>query len=95
MIEDERNREVVVGLLVRIVENCRGRMGCRTLIVDLEMKIILRSSVCEHRVVAILVFELWCFYQRMMVRTAENEIIPGQRGHVTLRRLTRGSVCLR
>ena len=58
MIEDERNREVVVGLLVRIVENSRGRMGCRTLIVDLEMTIILRRSVREHRVVAILVFEL-------------------------------------
>lgn len=78
MIEDERNREMVVGLLVRIVENCRGRMGCRTLIVDLGMTIIrLRSSVREHRDVAMLMIELWCFYKRiMMVRTAEMKLFP-------------------
>lgn len=78
MIEDERNGEVVVALLVRIVENCRGRMGCRTLIVDLGITIIrLRSSVREHSVVAMLVIEWWCFYKWiMMLRTAEMKLFP-------------------
>lgn len=56
-IEDEGVSEVV-DLLYWIVEdeNCRVRMGCRTLIVDLGMTIILwRSRVREHRAVAMLV----------------------------------------
>lgn len=50
---DGRNGEVV------IVENCRTRTGCRTLIVDLGMTIIrLRSRVREHSVDTMLVVEL-------------------------------------
>lgn len=56
--EAERNKEVLVGLLVRIVENCRTRKGCRTLIVDLGITTIrLRSIVREHKAVAMLVIE--------------------------------------